>query len=206
MLFACTAPRSIHPSRRDEPVSNFMPDPLYLFILFSGSVWILLGLVYLAWPPRRSGPTRGVLSTLKEFRLNDIFRIFRKGTGYQPRSARTTIQHLDSEAILIQLDGLMREDKLYRRDDLTLPELARVLGISRYQLSEILNRSRGQSFHKYLNSYRIDEARQLLEADRDSSALSIGYRVGFNSKSTYYSAFKQEVGMSPSDYRKQANP
>jgi AraC-like DNA-binding protein len=69
-----------------------------------------------------------------------------------------------------------------------------------------LNRSLGQSFHKFLNSHRIAEARQLLKADRASSALSIGYHVGFNSKSTFYAAFKQAVGMSPSEYRKRAKP
>jgi len=102
-----------------------------------------------------------------------------------------------------RLDQIMQSRKEYLRLDLTLPRLAESVGCSVNNLSQVINSGFGTSFFDYLNRYRIEHARKLLEnSDTQSSAiLTIAFTVGFNSNSAFYSAFKKYVGMTPAQYR-----
>jgi len=102
-----------------------------------------------------------------------------------------------------RLDQIMQSREEYLRPDLTLPRLAETVGCSVNNLSQVINSGFGTSFFDYLNRYRIEHARKLLEnSDSQSSAiLTIAFTVGFNSNSAFYSAFKKYVGMTPAQYR-----
>jgi AraC-like DNA-binding protein len=102
-----------------------------------------------------------------------------------------------------RLDQIMQSRKEYLRPDLTLPRLAESVGCSVNNLSQVINSGFGTSFFDYLNRYRIEHARKLLEnSDTQSSAiLTIAFTVGCNSNSAFYSAFKKYVGMTPAQYR-----
>ena len=96
----------------------------------------------------------------------------------------------------------MEEDKIYRQFELKLDEVAAMLLITPHQLSEFINEHLGMNFSSYVNNYRVDEARQILLAEPDQSALSVGMEVGFGSKPSFNTIFKQKTGMTPSEYRK----
>jgi AraC-like DNA-binding protein len=102
-----------------------------------------------------------------------------------------------------RLDQIMQSRKEYLRLDLTLPRLAESVGCSVNNLSQVINSGFGTSFFDYLNRYRIEHAKNLLEnSDTQSSAiLTIAFTVGFNSNSAFYSAFKKYAGMTPAQYR-----
>ena len=102
-----------------------------------------------------------------------------------------------------RLDHIMRSGEEYLRADLTLPKLATTVGCSVNNLSQVINSGFGTSFFDYLNRYRIDHARKLLESsnNQDHAILTIALTVGFNSNSAFYSAFKKHVGMTPAQYR-----
>lgn len=59
----------------------------------------------------------------------------------------------------------------------------------------------GQTFHTYLNNFRIKKAVHLL-GETSSSIESIAYMVGFNDPKTFSRVFKAITGISPRDYRK----
>jgi AraC-like DNA-binding protein len=102
-----------------------------------------------------------------------------------------------------QLEALMQFDKVYRRTDLTLPKLAALVGCSVNHLSQAINSGIGMSFFDYLNHYRIEYAKQLLRqrVGRSQSVLDIAFTVGFNSNSSFYTAFKKASGQTPAQYR-----
>ena len=102
-----------------------------------------------------------------------------------------------------RLDHIMQSREEYLRPDLTLPKLATTVGCSVNNLSQVINSGFGTSFFDYLNRYRIDHARKLLESsnNQDHAILTIALTVGFNSNSAFYSAFKKHVGMTPAQYR-----
>lgn len=106
------------------------------------------------------------------------------------------------ETLQNQLRHLMEEEKIYRDESINLEKLAKEMDLSEHQLSEYLNLHQKRSFFHLVNHYRIREAKELFSLHPERNILTIAYDVGFPSKSTFYDAFKREVGTSPSDYRK----
>ena len=96
----------------------------------------------------------------------------------------------------------MEDEKLFCDEDLTLNRMADILSLTPHQVSEFLNNVLETNFNSFINSYRIDEAKQLLMEDSERSILSVAYSVGFNSKSVFYNAFTKVTGTSPTKFRK----
>jgi AraC-like DNA-binding protein len=64
-----------------------------------------------------------------------------------------------------------------------------------------LNDKLGKGFTLYVNEHRIQEACRILSTDENLTIEAIGEEVGFNSKSTFFSAFKKLKGMTPAMYQ-----
>ena len=98
----------------------------------------------------------------------------------------------------------MLTQKPYRNNELTLPMLAELLGISTNNLSQILNEGFGENFYKFINRYRIEESQRLLldPSFMHFNILGIAFEAGFNSKATFNKTFKEIVGISPSEFLK----
>lgn len=107
-----------------------------------------------------------------------------------------------AKTLMSSLTELMEEQRLYQRNELSLPDLAILLGVSVNQVSELLNVHQGKSFYEYLTTYRVKHACDLL---RDSNChlrvLDIAFEAGFNNKNSFYRAFKSELGLTPAQYR-----
>lgn len=109
-----------------------------------------------------------------------------------------------------QLVQLMATNKPYLDNELSLPDLAKVMDISTHDLSFVLNEGFGLSFFGFVNSYRIAEVKQLILSGqhRQLNILGIAFSAGFNSKTTFNTAFKKETGLSPTQFIQtlKANP
>ena len=70
-----------------------------------------------------------------------------------------------------------------------------------HQLSQFLNERLETSFTRYVNSFRVEEAKWLLLEKPARSILSICYQVGFSSKSSFNSVFKNITGFTPTEFR-----
>jgi len=124
----------------------------------------------------------------------------------KPRSHKYTKSGLTRNQLLTHkqhLEQIMQSGQEYLKSGLTLPKLAEAVGCSVNILSQVINSGFGTSFFDYLNRYRIERARELLENSNNQSdaILTIAFAVGFNSNSAFYSAFKKHVGMTPAQYR-----
>lgn len=118
------------------------------------------------------------------------------------RYVRSKITGLDVGSTRYEIERRVRDHRLFLKSDLTLKELAEAAGITPHQLSEILNVYYKKNFHDFINFYRIEEAKRIFSADKSATAIGICFRVGFNSNSAFYRAFKKETGISPARYRR----
>lgn len=105
-----------------------------------------------------------------------------------------------------QLEQLMEQERPYLDNELSLPQLAREMDISPHDLSWLLNEGFGRNFFQFVNAYRVEEAKSLMlsEKHKHLNLLGIAFAAGFNSKTTFNTAFKKETGLSPSQFVQQA--
>ena len=101
------------------------------------------------------------------------------------------------------LERLFQSEKWYCHPDLSLEYVAGKLGVSRTQLSHIVNNFTDKSFSVYVNEYRVKEAVRILSSP-GAAALSlegIAYESGFKSRETFQRTFKKVTGLSPAVFR-----
>lgn len=103
-----------------------------------------------------------------------------------------------------RLMELLASEKPHLNESVSLAEVANRLGISRSHLSQAVNARLGTNFSALLNRYRVEEACRLLgdPAFDHLTIDAIGYQAGFQSRSTFYSAFKQIRGETPGQTRR----
>jgi AraC-like DNA-binding protein len=107
----------------------------------------------------------------------------------------------DTQMIIDKLKSVMTEKELYRKPDLKVSDLANEIEISTHQLSQLLNDYFEKNFTAFVNEYRINEACKRLMSDGYSKIEAIGFEVGFNSRSTFFSAFKKLKGTTPAMFQ-----
>ena len=96
----------------------------------------------------------------------------------------------------------MKTNKPYLNADLSLQKLAGLIETKPHYLSQVINQMHQCSFHKFINKYRIEEAKQLL-LNTNLKVEAVAYDTGFSSISTFNTAFKAETKTTPSKFRKQ---
>lgn len=106
-----------------------------------------------------------------------------------------------SDPFYVKLNQKIIDDKVYTNPDITMPSVAKMLQVSPHYLSEFLNEELETNFPKFINHYRIKEAITLLKSSPNLSMETIAFDCGFNSTSTFYSAFKSVTNMTPAKYK-----
>lgn len=103
------------------------------------------------------------------------------------------------------LKEVMQDKKPYLNPDITIRDLSDYLAIHPKSLSQLINSQFRQNFYDFINSYRIQEAKDMMhENSHDKTTiLEILYEVGFNSKSAFNHAFKKNTGKTPTEFKKQ---
>lgn len=105
---------------------------------------------------------------------------------------------------ILRLKNYMVEKKPFLNSSLTIQEVSGDIGIPVRELSLLINHQLGQHFYDFVNTYRIENAMNILKDETKSkvTVLEILYEVGFNSKSSFNTAFKKHTGTTPTLYRK----
>lgn len=105
-----------------------------------------------------------------------------------------------------KMDQSVKQKQLFRDCDLNLDQLALKTEINKYQISEMLNGYKHKPFYRYINEYRIEYFKNMIEKaiekNESINFLSFAYEAGFKSKSSFNRYFKEIIGQTPSEYYK----
>jgi AraC-like DNA-binding protein len=106
---------------------------------------------------------------------------------------------------LLKLQQYMMEEKPFLNPSLTIQDISNKIEIPVRDLSLLINHKLEQHFFDFINTYRIENAKDILKDTTKNkiTILEILYEVGFNSKSSFNTAFKKHTGLTPTLYRKQ---
>lgn len=148
----------------------------------------------------------GAISFSVVFYLGVLFWILKrakKNVFFQEpmKYANKKIDDTETTTFHAQLDQIIREKELYRNPNLKLNQLADLVRVSPHYLSQFLNDNLHKSFSLFINEYRIEEAKTCLKTKSNLTTEAIAYESGFNSTSTFFTAFKKITGSTPSTYR-----
>ncbi|MBB3167194.1 helix-turn-helix domain-containing protein [Simiduia aestuariiviva] len=110
----------------------------------------------------------------------------------------------DAAPIFDAIDTHLRSHGCFRQPRLSLRDVAEQLGLQEKLVSWAINAGAGQSFCDYINGLRVQAVCEHLHAAREpvSSLLQLGLAQGFNSKTSFNTAFKKVTGCTPSQYQR----
>lgn len=99
-----------------------------------------------------------------------------------------------------KVERKVMDEKTYLNPDIDASTLASELGISVHYLSQVLSQEMQTTFYNYINDARIEAAKEALKTS-EQTVLDIALAVGYNTRSSFYNAFKKRTGMTPSKYK-----
>ena len=128
-----------------------------------------------------------------------------KELGDKKKYEKSTLTPERAEDYFQRLSIAMQEKQTFLNSDLTLSALAKEIRVSTHHLSQLINEKVGQTFYDYINSHRIEKAKEYLSSNEKQhlGIGSIGFEVGYNSLSAFNGAFKKFTGMTPSQFKNQ---
>lgn len=108
------------------------------------------------------------------------------------------------EEIELKLNNIFKSSTLLFDSSLNINKLALEIGVSSNVLTKYFNQFLGMRYNHAINKIRIEKLLEVVEKDNDIfkhlTMESIGNKIGFASKSSFYSAFTREMGCTPAEY------
>ena len=99
----------------------------------------------------------------------------------------------------------MEDQKQFLNSDLKLQDVADLLGTNRTYLTNNIKAATGQTFTQYVNTYRVEYAKELLSSHPDEKISAIWAESGFATESSFFRTFKAVTGTTPSEWKGQTN-
>ena len=188
ILYLIALVKNIFKFSEYEYISEWINSGLLIFQLFI-TCWYLLKAL------NNPGLFRNIDSKLKL--VSDIIL---EDKDSEPLAGNEKKQ----DETLSKLQQFMIAEKPFLNPSLTIQDISNKIQIPTRELSILINHQLDQHFYDFVNSFRIEYAMGILKDDSKSKVtiLEILYEVGFNSKSSFNTAFKKHTGSTPTNYRK----
>jgi AraC-like DNA-binding protein len=119
-------------------------------------------------------------------------------------SEATLGSNLEKSEDLERIITYLETEKPYVNVSFSLHDISQALNIPHVRVTTCFNKELNASFPSYRNKLRVAHAISLLRegAHLTTSIEGIAERSGFKSKSIFYAAFKEEYGVTPTDWMK----
>jgi len=117
------------------------------------------------------------------------------------------ITEAENIKVVKRIKDVVKIKKAYLEHSFSLEELAERVDTPKHILSKIINTEFDKNFPDLINSYRLEEAQQLLKDPEYEhiKIAAIAYGSGFNSLTVFNTKFKKHTGVTPSQFRSAKN-
>lgn len=129
---------------------------------------------------------------------------YRRNNSFHVRASITNSKQPENRNgyLMDRLEQLMQEEKLYLRQGLKVSDAATLLDTSSRNVSNCIKQVKDINFNDYVNSYRVEHAKRLLEEHPEMKSEVVGLSSGFSSETSFYRAFRYITGKSPKEWTK----
>lgn len=171
--------------------SNMVVFLCCCFLALGGAFFVNPNLIYGRFIAVEENTTHIQLDTEEETKIEKEVVV--------PKPAQSVLPDFE---LIARLEEYLTESMLYLETGLTLSKLSVAADIPSYKLSELLNTHYEQNFNAYINVWRIKYIVQRLEVgDHKFFTLeALANEAGFTSRNSFFTAFKKQMGVSPSAY------
>lgn len=130
----------------------------------------------------------------------------RKEIADEEKNKNNTLHSKEAEENkFLMIKNHIKKNKRFLDPTFSLERLSSEMGMSTSKLSHLINQKSGYNFPDYINLLRVEKAKKyLIKSDYSAyTIVAIGLECGFNSKSTFYTAFKKFTNVTPSEFKEQ---
>jgi AraC-like DNA-binding protein len=136
-----------------------------------------------------------------------LFNFVLSGSSSNNNHFESTVYQNDDDnnhdnELFINICLQLESEKLYQDTKLNLRTLSQSLNIKEKELSRLINQQSDSNFYMFINQFRVEEFKKLINSSKalKMSITGLAQEAGFNSKSTFYTAFKTLEGITPKQY------
>lgn len=129
-----------------------------------------------------------------------LLRVYPQPIEVRPESIRYQNATEETEELAANIRNLLDLDKVYQEPGYGRRELAQELGVSESDVSRAISLHFDGTLPQILNRYRVEDAKRLLTSC-DAPVSVIAEQVGFNSATSFNRCFRDETGLTASEYR-----
>lgn len=186
-------------------------EPRWILRLFwlaalAGALWLALEIVDIWILPlsyNQAYPVQLILMVLVAFAgldaLSSIREAFPKMDGFVAAIAKSETKNWRAEGQ--KLKQQIVDEQWFLEPRLTIRDVAARQASNESYISRALNQGLGATFNGFINGLRVNHAQKMLQSGEES-LIQIAFASGFNSKATFNRVFKEIVGMTPTDFRR----
>ena len=171
---------------------------LYIVSIDLGVFIIMLFILafYIINQPELSKENREMYSILNNLNI-------KQNNTTAKRYEKVNLDIHTQETYLKLLNEYMEKNKPYLNERITIKDLSEGLNVPYHHLSIVINNLLKKNFYDFINEYRIREVLNILKESKNEAVniLTIAFKCGFNSKSTFNRVFKKKMGTTPSMYK-----
>ena len=109
----------------------------------------------------------------------------------------------DMEDLKDRLIRVLEQEKLYLNPDIRVGDLSERLQVSKSYLAQTIKIKLNKNFCQLVHYYRVREAMRLFSLNPDLSISQLCRKVGFNSMTTFNTAFGRNTGFTPAEWCKE---
>ena len=115
-----------------------------------------------------------------------------------------TLENPEEDSLKIIFNKLLfslEKEKIYKDPDLSISKVADIIKSNEKYVSSAISTYTNMNYNNFINFYRIQEAKLLIYENNRMNINEVMYASGFNSRTTFYDAFKKHTGMSPKQFK-----